>query len=188
MPRALSREARVQMLTAASTLMMEGGVEAVTADEVARRSGVAKSTMYRHFESIDDLVIAALDRMVGEVAAPDSGSLREDLRSVIMAFRDVIERSQFRCMFASMLMRSLDDPEFARVFRRAQEVRHAPLRQAIQRGIARGEVDPAIDVDQAMYFVQGPFIGKRLIEDDQLTEHDIEVFLDLVVKALAPPN
>lgn len=186
MPRPLSPEARTQLLSAASALLMEGGIDAVTVDEVARRSGVAKSTMYRHFESVDELVIAALDQMVGEVSAPDSGSLRADLRAVVMAFRDVIERSQFRCMFASMLMRSLDDPEFARVFRRAQEVRHAPLRRAIQRGIARGEVDPAIDVDQAMYFVQGPFIGKRLIEDDHLTEDDVEVFLDLVVKALAP--
>jgi hypothetical protein len=37
-----------------------------------------------------------------------------------------------------------------------------------------------------MYFVQGPFVAKRLIEIDDFCDDEIEVFLDLVVKALAP--
>ena len=65
-------------------------------------------------------------------------------------------------------------------------MRHVPLRIAIQRGIARGEVDPEIDLDQAMYFVQGPFVAKRLVENDDVTDRDIDVFLDLIVRALAP--
>jgi hypothetical protein len=65
-------------------------------------------------------------------------------------------------------------------------MRHAPLRVALQRGMARGEVDPEIDLETAMYFVQGPFVAKRLIEMDDLSEDEIDVFLRLVLRALSP--
>jgi hypothetical protein len=34
--------------------------------------------------------------------------------------------------------------------------------------------------------VQGPFVAKRLIEMNELTEHEIDSFLDLIVRALCP--
>jgi len=85
-----------------------------------------------------------------------------------------------------MLTRAVNDTEFAEVYDRAQEARHVPLRIALQRGIARGEVDPAIDLETAMYVVQGPFVAKRLIESKDITDREVDAFLDLVVRALSP--
>lgn len=186
MPRPLSQTARTKMLRAAQELMTRHGIDACTIEEVARRSGVAKTTIYRHFGGVDDLVMAATDDMIEEVATPDHGSLREDLSAIVHSFRSIVRHDAFRRMFASMLTRAVNDPEFAKLYDQAQETRHIPLRIAIQRGIARGEVDPAIDIETAMFFVQGPFVAKRLIEMGDLTDREIDVFLDLIVKALAP--
>lgn len=174
------------MLRAAQELLTEHGLEACTVEEVARHSGVAKTTIYRHFGSVDDLATAAIDEMIEEIEVPDLGSLRAELRAVVDAFRSVVQQDAFRRLFASMLSRAVSDPEFAKVYDQAQESRHVPLRLAIQRGIARGEVDPEIDLETAMYFVQGPFVAKRLIEIDDLTDREIDAFLDLIVRALAP--
>ncbi len=174
------------MLAAAQELMVEEGLGACTIEEVARRSGVAKTTIYRHFQDADDLTMTAIAGMIEEVAAPDHGSLRADLRAVVVGFRTIVSHEVFRQMFAEMLARAVRDPEFARLYQEAQEMRHAPLRRALQRGIARGEVDPGIDLETAMYFVQGPFVAKRLIEIGDFSDDEVEVFLDLVVKALAP--
>jgi len=174
------------MLRAAQSIIGSDGLDACTVDEVARRSGVAKTTIYRHFANADELGMAAIDDMIEEVATPDHGSLRADLRAIVLAFRGVVGQDSFRQMFASMLARAVRDPEFAKIYAEAQEMRHRPLRIAIQRGIARGEVDPEIGVETAMYFVQGPFVAKRLIEFDDFTDREVEVFLDLVTKALAP--
>jgi len=186
MARPLSEAARAKMLTAAQEIIVTEGMNACTVDEVARRSGVAKTTIYRHFADANDLSMAAVDAMVDHVATPDHGSLRADLREIVYAFRRVVSHDTFKRLFAEMLARSVRDPEFAKIYDEAQEMRHAPLRIAIQRGMARGEVDPDIDLETAMYFVQGPFVSKRLIESAELTEDEIEVFLDLIVKALAP--
>ncbi len=174
------------MLGAAQAIITQCGLDACTLDEVARRSGVAKSTVYRHFRNLDELVVTAIDDMIEDVATPDHGSLRADLEAIVRAFTGIVKHRNFRQLFASMLSRALADPEFEAVYRQAQEMRHVPLRIAIQRGIARGEVDPEIELEQAMYFVQGPFVAKRLVENDDVTERDIEVFLDLIVRALAP--
>ena len=176
------------MLRAAQELMTQQGLDACTVEEIARRSGVAKTTIYRHFGSADELAVTAISEMIEEVEVPDLGSLRADLRSVVDAFRSIVRQDAFRRLFASMLTRAVNDPEFAKIYDQAQESRHVPLRIAIQRGIARGEVDPEIDVETAMYFVQGPFVAKRLIEIGDLGDREVEVFLDLIVRALAPPD
>lgn len=186
MARPLSAVARAKMLRAAQTIISAQGLDACTIDEVARRSGVAKTTIYRHFGNADELGMAAIHDMIEEVVTPDLGSLRADLRAIVIAFRGVVRHDTFQQMFASMLGRAVHDPEFAKVYAQAQEVRHQPLRIAIQRGIARGEVDPEIGVETAMYFTQGPFVAKRLIELGDFTDREVDVFLDLIVKALAP--
>jgi AcrR family transcriptional regulator len=188
MARPLSESARAKMILATQEVARVHGVDGVTVEAIARRSGVAKTTIYRHFGSADELLLAAVEEMIEEIEPPDTGSFRSDVRAVIGAFMRLAAVPELRHLFVSMLGRAIDDPEFADLYRSLKEQRHQPLRIAVQRGIARGEVDPAVDIEQALSFVQGPFIGKRIIENEDLTDRDLEVFLDLIVKALAPPG
>jgi AcrR family transcriptional regulator len=55
-------DARERLLTAAYELFSRRGVNAVGIDMIIQRSGVARQTMYRHFDSKQDLVIAFLKR------------------------------------------------------------------------------------------------------------------------------
>jgi AcrR family transcriptional regulator len=55
-------DARERLLTAAYELFARHGVQAVGVDAIIERSGVARQTMYRHFGSKQDLVLAFLAR------------------------------------------------------------------------------------------------------------------------------
>jgi AcrR family transcriptional regulator len=55
-------DARQRLLTAAYELFARQGVQAVGIDAIIERSGVARQTMYRHFGSKQDLVLAFLAR------------------------------------------------------------------------------------------------------------------------------
>jgi AcrR family transcriptional regulator len=174
------------MLHAAQHVIVECGLDACTIDEVSRESGVAKTTIYRHFKNADELALSAIDSMIADIVAPDTGSLRSDLRAVVYGFRRVLEHPSARKTWVTLLSRALDDADFEGLYVRTQELRHAALRRVLQRAMARGEVDPEIDIDQAMYFTQGPFVAKRFVEFDELTDADIDVFVELVCRALAP--
>jgi AcrR family transcriptional regulator len=53
---------RDRVLETAATLFYQEGVRAVGVDLVVERSGVAKTSLYRHFATKDDLVVAFLER------------------------------------------------------------------------------------------------------------------------------
>ena len=54
--------ARERILESAYRLFARRGIRAVGIDEVIREADVAKATLYRHFPSKDELVLAFLDR------------------------------------------------------------------------------------------------------------------------------
>ena len=55
-------DARERLLSAAYELFSRDGVQATGVDAIIERSGVARQTMYRHFRSKQDLVLAFLAR------------------------------------------------------------------------------------------------------------------------------
>ncbi len=57
-----SGDARDRLLAAAYELFSHRGVQSVGVDAIIERSGVARQTMYRHFASKQDLVLAFLER------------------------------------------------------------------------------------------------------------------------------
>ncbi|SDP32876.1 transcriptional regulator, TetR family [Actinopolyspora xinjiangensis] len=61
-PEPRSGSARERLLDAASELFYRHGIRAVGIDTVIERAGVAKMSLYNHFRSKDELVVAYLER------------------------------------------------------------------------------------------------------------------------------
>lgn len=71
---------RARLLDAATRLLSTGGVEAVTIDAVTRASKVAKTTLYRHFPSATELLVATFEQLLPQVTPPPAtGPLRSQL-------------------------------------------------------------------------------------------------------------
>lgn len=184
MARPRSVTARNKLLAAAAEILMGAGVGALTAEEVARRSGVAKTTLYRHFGTMDALVFAVVQANVAALEPPDTGTLRGDLAEIHRTYLEVASRQQSRELFAWMVARSIEDPANRELFRQARVQPRGPTVLALQRAIARGEIDPDIDVDMAMHVIQGPLISMRIVDNRKVSDRDLEVMLDMTVRAL----
>jgi AcrR family transcriptional regulator len=184
MARPRSEDARRRLITAALEIVATEGVGAVTADAVARRSGVAKTTLYRHFGSTDGLVFATVDESVTAQVPPDTGTLRGDLESIHRRYLDVAASRRSRELFAWMVAKSIESAEHRELFRRARVQPRGPTTVALQRAIARGEVDADIDVDMAMHMIQGPLISQRIVDDSDVSESDLARMLDMTIRAL----
>ncbi len=184
MARPRSKDARRRMLDAALAIVATEGVGAVTGDEVARRSGVAKTTLYRHFGSTDALVFAAVDDTVTARAAPDTGTLRGDLEVIHRRYLEVAATPQSRELFAWMVGKAIESAEHRELFRRVRVQPRGPTTVALQRAIARGEIDPDLDIDLAMHIIQGPLISQRIVDNREVSEDELERMLDMTVRAL----
>ena len=184
MARTPSAAARRRLLDAALEILSAEGVGAVTGDEVARRSGVAKTTLYRHFGSTDVLVFAAVEDSVTAATHPDTGTLRGDLETIHRRYLEVAAAPQNRELFAWMVSKALESPENRELFHNARVQPRGPTLVALQRAIARGELAAETDLDMAMHVIQGPLISKRIVDSSEVTPHDLDVMLDMTMHAL----
>jgi AcrR family transcriptional regulator len=114
-----SSEARERLLEAAYELFSRRGIQAVGIDAIIERSGVARQTMYRHFASKQDLVLAFLERrddvwtrrwLQGEVERR-SADPREQLLAIFDVFDAWFHSSEFEgCSFINVMLEH-PDPE-----------------------------------------------------------------------------
>ncbi len=184
MARPRSVSARNKLIAAAAEILLGEGVGAITAEQVALRSGVAKTTLYRHFGTTDALVFAVVETNVAAMEPPDTGTLRGDLAEIHRAYLDVASLQQNRELFVWMVARTIEDPANRELFRRARVQPRGPTVLALQRAIARGEIDPDLDVEMAMHLIQGPLISMRIVDNSEVSDRDLDTMLDMTVQAL----
>ena len=106
-------DARERILETSYELFAQRGIRAVGIDEVIDRAAVAKATLYRHFPSKDDLVLAFLARRERlwthgfvEREARRRGSTAEDqLLAIFDAFDEWFRRDDFEaCSFINVML------------------------------------------------------------------------------------
>ncbi len=183
MARPLSEEARAKAIDAATSLLAEEGIDGFSVDAVARRSGVAKSTLYRHWASANDLLVHALDCHVEQIPTPDTGSLQTDLEVLFQTLRTVVKPEENRHLLLDTLAAAARDPELARVEQAMFHERMRPIRDIVERAIERGEI-PTIDHELAAMFVHGPVMARILMVADPLRPEDISDLVPLLVRGL----
>lgn len=105
--------ARERILETAYELFSQRGIRAVGVDEVIKRAGVAKMTLYKHFPSKDDLVLAFLElreqrwtlAWVLEEATRRGANPQERLLAVFDLFDEWFHRDDFEaCSFVNVLL------------------------------------------------------------------------------------
>lgn len=99
-------EARTRLLDTATRLFYAEGLHAVGVDRIVAEAQVTRATLYRHFPSKDDLLVAYLTQADEAIrartdAARSSGADPDDIiRSVAQSIADDIQRPGFRgCAF-----------------------------------------------------------------------------------------
>ncbi len=109
--------ARERILATAYELFCQEGIRAVGIDRIIEQAGVAKMTMYRHFGSKEDLVLAVLDRreqlwtqewLVAEVTSRNL-SPQASLIAIFDVFDGWFRRRTFEgCLFVNALIEIAD--------------------------------------------------------------------------------
>lgn len=174
------------MLDHATALILDVGVSGFTIDELARRSGVAKTTIYRHFPSRNELLIAALDGQIPVPDTPDTGTLRGDLIEFLTSLLPIFEDDAIRMVSLDILALSARQPEITRHLQAMASGRSAPLDAMLARGRRRGEVRPDLDPRFLLELIEGPMFLRSIMRPDQIGDFDIESHVDGVLRAISP--
>ncbi|MGX9394174.1 TetR/AcrR family transcriptional regulator (plasmid) [Nitrobacteraceae bacterium UC4446_H13] len=132
------------ILDAAWEELNENGYRALTMDAVASRAGTSRSVLARRWDSRAALVIAALRRRMADfpVSVPDRGDVRTELTEMMdQAAKRATALAEAFALFSMEYSRQEGgSPNDLRATLLAGET--SSLTSILDRGVARGEIDP----------------------------------------------
>ena len=142
--------ARDRILEAAYRLFSRRGIRAVGTEEVLATADVSKSTLYRHFRSKDDLVLAFLQRrehrwtreFVEDEARRRGSTPREQLLAIFDVFDEWFHRDDFEgCSFINVLLETgdLDTPVGKASAAHLEYIRSVVTKLAEEAGVSDAE-------------------------------------------------
>ena len=174
---------RAAVLSVCVDLLVQGGAPAVTIEAVVQRSGVARSTIYRHWPRRIDLVADTFRTLIPPLpAVPASGDLRARLKGVLHVLATQINDEKYAAVVPAVLDSATRDPELAEfrdAFARSQR---APLDAILQASSAAGELPPDLDRDGAIAALVGPLLFRRIVLaqsiDAAYADQLIDMFLE----------
>jgi AcrR family transcriptional regulator len=139
-----------ELLDAALALFVEKGFAATRAEEVARRAGVSKGTLYLYFESKEELLKAVIrERLSSRIAAAadfvasHDGDIASLLRDVLTHWWSEVLQSDASGVFKLIIGEVRNFPDIAEFYlREVVEPGQRLLGEIVARGIAGGEFRP----------------------------------------------
>jgi len=154
-----------EICTAALDVFAQKGFAAARLDEIARRAGVSKGTLYLYFKDKEDLFRA----VVRDTVAPNIEVIRASLAGAEMTFADVIRlflprfaeitgRVPVGAVAKMVIGESRNFPELAKVWHDHVASRAiGMIAELIERAQARGEVRPG-DPRLHAFTLMGPMV------------------------------
>ena len=187
-----STAAHKAILNATLELFADEGFDAMSIEAIAARAGVGKTTIYRRWDSKEDLVLDAARSLRAEFPFVDTGNLRDDLLHLLKLVWDMSERnSLLEKLWVRIIGESRANPDLFRFFyEHGLGLRLQHFRQAIEQAQARGEIRKDLDPLLVLDLIMGPLVSRLLLTgplDSAPHSGDFpEQMVDAVLQGLTP--
>jgi AcrR family transcriptional regulator len=163
-------------------LLDELGYHGLTMIDVAQRAGVAKTTIYRRWDSKAEMVLDAIAEQVVPREFEETGDALADMRSVVAQFyARVAGRAHTELPMApAALLREaeLTDAFHKRFVTPMRDHARALAERAIEQGKLREDVDPTMLVD----LLTAPAVYKPVVLDERAGADDADALFDMVMR------
>ncbi len=180
----MSTDATDKLRAATAEIVFADGVAACSVEEVSRRSGVAKSTIYRRFDSVDELIFDMVGTRVLTPPEVDTGTLAGDLSLILRRYLDASRRQTTRELYLWMAQRAQQEPHLGQLFEQARVQPNGPTSVAIERAKARGELSAELKLETALHLIQGPFFSARMVANQEPDAAEFDAIISMIVAAL----
>jgi AcrR family transcriptional regulator len=175
---------RAAILEATAALLIEGGYAHVTIERIAERSGVAKTTIYRHWTSRSRLIFDAFRNLLAAAGGREehSGSEERDVREgLVQGLRRLIRgltQSPWAPAVSTLVDAGDRDPEMRQLIHDFLADAMVGPRILISAAKDRGELAAWVDSEVAVDMLLGPIFFRRLVSREPLDPEFAELVVD----------
>jgi AcrR family transcriptional regulator len=177
----IERTRRV-VLDAALGLLIERGYGELTIEAVAEKSGVAKSTIYRHWPSRVELINDAFLELKPALPVPTEGDVRQRVVAMLEDLAQNVAASRWSACLPTLIDAAERDPVARELNTRLASAGRQSLAAVLTEGVATGELPADLDADLIAEALAGPIILRRLMTDDPLPPEQVRHLVDQVLR------
>jgi AcrR family transcriptional regulator len=147
------------VLGTAADIVVEHGPTALTVDAVVARSGVARSTIYRHWPTRDELLVDVFGFCAPVATSPPDeldfeAAMRWFLHDLVRQMSD----EKWNRMLPALLVLKAYEPQIAEMEQHLEEMRNDVSTALFARGEREGLFGPELDRNRAVTLLIGPLI------------------------------
>lgn len=167
------RSARVREAVLAATFdeLVDSGYAALSMEAVATRASVHKTTLYRRWPTLDDLLLDALLTWSQDaVPVPDTGSVDSDLLALGRQLAEVLNDGVGRQIAAFVLTAGLRSDRLVDATRQYfdhQAQRAVPI---VRRAVDRGELPERCDANALLTTFRAPLFYRMVTTGDPIDD------------------
>jgi AcrR family transcriptional regulator len=161
---------RRTVLDVTTQLLFERGFGGATVDEISRRSGVAKTTIYRHWPTRTDLLRDACSTLSTPLETPDTGSFQSDVTALTTNLAHILRSAKWTSVLPSIIDAAERDPDIADLYSKLQRGYSAPFETVIKRALQKGELPANAEAAVLIAALTGPLFYRRWFSREPLTD------------------
>ncbi len=178
---------RAAVLRAATDLLVDGGPSAVTIDAIVTRSGVAKSTIYRHWESRDEILLAVIEKCAPQIPEPDPDvDVLVALRQVVHSMADALNDPEWARVLPALMMLKNHEAGIAAMNDKLEHEQDMVLTTLLRRGADEGVLRSELDPHEATASLIGPLLFAHLTESVKIDIDFVDRTVDNFLAAYRP--
>jgi AcrR family transcriptional regulator len=179
-----SPQSHQAILQATLELLAEVGFERMSIDAIASRARVGKTTIYRRYNSKEELVADAIESLREEVVIPDTGTLWSDIDALIQNAAQITLNPLGRQTVAMIISSASSHPQFAQIYwTKYLQPRRQAFAVVIERAKVRYEIEA--DIDPALVFdtMSGIMLYAQIFQPTpELWEASVRSVLHLILR------
>ena len=162
------QRSKAAVLAQTYELLSAGGIGGVSIDEVSRRSGVSKTTIYRHWPSRAALLVEACSTIGSAPQVPDTGSFGGDLTALTEELAEQLRTARWAAVLPSIVDAAEREPELAGLHAQLHARLMAPFGAVTERARDRGELAAGREPAEVTAAVAGPLFYRRWFSREPL--------------------
>lgn len=164
--------------------LAEHGYDGLTVENVAIRSGVHKTSVYRRWGNAEGLIADALELARGEPwPVPDTGSFREDLREIVRSVQREFADPATGPVASAFVTAAALSAAAAQSLHGFFATRHDQAAVVVRRAVERGELPADTDVTDVIRMAVAPVYYRLFITHEPVTARDAERAADAAAAA-----
>ncbi|MEO6570866.1 MAG: TetR/AcrR family transcriptional regulator [Ilumatobacteraceae bacterium] len=158
------------------------GYGAMTIESIAKRAGVSKATLYRHWDGKLDLVSSALATAKDDLVVPNSGPVRERLTHILTYLATYLDDDNGLSACIPALVSASQYDDSVRDFHHRNSRQHRQIIiDIVQAGIDSGEITRSTDARLITEALVGPLFYCRLMTPTPFEPDRVQALIDLVL-------